>query len=450
MSGKNSSTILTIDDDYGLRRLIRSFLELNGFKVIQAENGKKGLEVFQREHPELVLVDLQMPVMDGMEFLKIFVKKYPEIPVIIISGRGIIEEAIETLRLGAWDYITKPINNAELTHTVSRALERARLLKENRRYREHLEDEIEKRTKQLQARTSEVTQANLELQREVTERKRIAEKLRKFNIDLEKTVEKRTRQLKTTNKELKSSLKRIEEDEEAGRRIQFQLLPKQTKKFGKYEFCRKLLPSMYLSGDFLDYFQIDDQHLGFYIADVSGHGVSSAFVTALLKSFMDQYQDQFERENDTTILDPAKTLQKLNKDILDENLEKYLTIYYGVIQQNENKLTHCNAGHFPYPILFEKEKATFLKIKGSPVGLFESSTYQNEELNLPEKFLLLLVSDGILEFIETDDLQEKQKYLASVVDHLDLSLSQILKKLKIGDQMSRPDDVTLLSVKRRQ
>jgi serine phosphatase RsbU (regulator of sigma subunit) len=391
-----------------------------------------------------------MPVMDGMEFLKAFTKVAPQVPVIIASGRGVIEDAIETLRMGAWDYITKPINSAELLHTVTKALERAHLLEENRRYHLHLEDEIKKRTSELRARTIELISTNKKLAEEVIVRKRAESELRQFNLNLEQMVEERTQQLKIANDELKNSLQKIEEDEEAGRKIQFQLLPEEQIQLGKYEFSRKLLPSMYLSGDFLDYFEIDKKHIGFYIADVSGHGVSSAIVTALLKSFVDQYLSKYNIEHDKTILNPAQTLQKLNRDLLNENLDKYLTIYFGIIDQEKNEITHCNAGHYPFPLLHTKGESTFLKMKGSPVGLFDSSVYENQVKSLPEEFTLLLVSDGILEIVKNDDFQKKQNFVASLIKNTDLTLQDVLHDLNLGEHMSLPDDVTLLMLKRRK
>ena len=91
--------------------------------------------------------------------------------------------------------------------------------------------------------------------------------------------------LETLNRELRQTLKYLEQDEKAGRRIQFQLLPEDNRTFGGYTFRRRLYPSTYLSGDFVDYFPIDDRHVGFYMADVSGHGAASAFVNSRVWAF---------------------------------------------------------------------------------------------------------------------------------------------------------------------
>lgn len=142
--------ILTIDDDVNVRSNLVAYLEDSGFDVIEAENGRRGLEVFAEKSPDLVLVDLRMPVMGGMEVLERLREDAPEVPVIVVSGVGVLEEAVEALRHGAWDYVTKPVTDMRvLEHAVNKALERARLLEERKRYREHLEQEVQERTREL-------------------------------------------------------------------------------------------------------------------------------------------------------------------------------------------------------------------------------------------------------------------------------------------------------------
>ena len=142
--------ILTIDDDVNVRSNLVAYLEDSGFDVIEAENGRRGLEVFAEKSPDLVLVDLRMPVMGGMEVLERLREDAPEVPVIVVSGVGVLEEAVEALSHGAWDYVTKPVTDMRvLEHAVNKALERARLLEERKRYREHLEQEVQERTREL-------------------------------------------------------------------------------------------------------------------------------------------------------------------------------------------------------------------------------------------------------------------------------------------------------------
>jgi len=143
--------ILTIDDDTFLRASIVAYLEDFGFTALEAGNGRSGLEMFRQERPDLVLLDLRMPEMDGIEILPIMVKESPQTPIIIVSGMGTLDDSIQALRLGAWDYLTKPIQDfALLEHTMTRALDRAQLMRENQRYKEYLEEEVIQRTQQLE------------------------------------------------------------------------------------------------------------------------------------------------------------------------------------------------------------------------------------------------------------------------------------------------------------
>jgi signal transduction histidine kinase len=142
---------LVIDDDPILRRVLCNYLLRLGHVFLEAKDGREGLGLFRSEHPDLVLVDLLMPVMDGMEFLGIATRENPAMPVIVVSGAGGIDDVIRALRIGAWDYVTKPIGDLSVfEHTINKSLERARLLKEKARYQEFLEGEVKRRTLELE------------------------------------------------------------------------------------------------------------------------------------------------------------------------------------------------------------------------------------------------------------------------------------------------------------
>ncbi|NIA14261.1 MAG: response regulator [Nitrospiraceae bacterium] len=150
MPAAPSVTVLTIDDERIVRESIRNFLEDSGYRVLEAENGRVGLQVFERESPDLVLVDLRMPEVDGLEVLAALAKRHPDVPVIVVSGTGLIADAVEAVKLGAWDYVLKPIQDMSvLEHAVRKALERARLIRENRKHQAHLEEEVRKQTAEL-------------------------------------------------------------------------------------------------------------------------------------------------------------------------------------------------------------------------------------------------------------------------------------------------------------
>jgi signal transduction histidine kinase len=142
--------ILLIDDDALMRKSATKLLKNLGYSVSAAENGREGLDLYHREHPDLMLLDLRMPVMDGFEVLAELGDDLEDFPVIIISGAGGINDALTTLQLGACDYLVKPLLDVSvLEHAIHKALERVDLIRENRRYQHFLEEEIKKRTAEL-------------------------------------------------------------------------------------------------------------------------------------------------------------------------------------------------------------------------------------------------------------------------------------------------------------
>jgi phosphoserine phosphatase RsbU/P len=393
MNTGNHARILVIDDDPMLRDIITRSLSAKGFEVEEAGDGEEGLQCMCRQSPDLLLCDVQMPRTDGLEVLKVVKDKYPHLPVIMISGAGFINDVVDALRLGAWDYLLKPFPSlAVLEHAVNQGLHRARLEQENREYREKLED---------------------------------------------------------TNRELAASLKILREDQEAGRQVQARLLPDAQSGFGEYFFSHVLLPSLYLSGDFLDCFSIDQRYIAFYIADVSGHGSSSAFVTVLLKSLISQVHRRYQTLGDSLIIQPAMILEYLNAEILHTGLGKYLTIFYGVIDMQDGLLHYCIGGHYPRPVFVADRHAGFIAGHGLPVGLFEDARYTAGKLKIPSRFSLIMFSDGLLDTMDEKNLEDKEKAFLELCSRPDLSFDIVSKGLQLETVAQPPDDITVFMLQRR-
>ncbi len=143
--------ILTIEDESVIRQSIVAHLEDLDYDVLEAENGRKGLEIIRSKKPDLILTDLRMPELNGLEVLSAIKNEGFDIPVIVVSGTGDLSDVIETLHLGAWDYILKPIQDMKiLDHSITKCLERADLIKQNENYRKHLESLVTSRTADLQ------------------------------------------------------------------------------------------------------------------------------------------------------------------------------------------------------------------------------------------------------------------------------------------------------------
>ncbi len=190
--------VLIIDDEAHVRQSIGAFLDDLEYEPVYAENGAQGIELFQNTKPDAILCDLKMPEIDGFDVIRQVRQESPETPIIVVSGAGRVEDAIKAVRLGAWDFITKPIHDlGVLEHALVKALERATLLQENRLYRERLEELVHKRT--------------LELQAEVGRRRLAQEELSILNQELEERVATRTRELEGANASLSRSLQELKQ-----------------------------------------------------------------------------------------------------------------------------------------------------------------------------------------------------------------------------------------------
>ena len=124
--------ILVIDDEKPTLKMFRLFLDTYGFEIFTAESGEEGLEIFKREQPDLVLTDVKMPGMDGIEVLQAIKKLSSDTEVIVITGHGDMELAIRALNLDATDFINKPIQRQSLEDGLRRARERLKLAAKNR------------------------------------------------------------------------------------------------------------------------------------------------------------------------------------------------------------------------------------------------------------------------------------------------------------------------------
>ena len=132
-------TVLTIEDEALIRDSFRFYLEDYGYKVLEAENGREGLTVIRRYHPDVVLLDLRMPEMDGLEVLQQVRMEKPDLPVIVVSGTGFIGNVAEAMRQGACNYLLKPIIDFDiLRYALEQALEKAALVEENKTLRQEL------------------------------------------------------------------------------------------------------------------------------------------------------------------------------------------------------------------------------------------------------------------------------------------------------------------------
>ncbi|WP_263264923.1 two-component system response regulator RssB [Pseudomonas sp. RIT-PI-S] len=388
----SSATLLIIDDDDVVRASLAAYLEDSGFLVLQASNGQRGLEVFEETRPDLIICDLRMPQIGGLEIIRQISERGAGVPVIVVSGAGVMSDAVEALRLGAADYLIKPLEDlAVLEHSVHRALDRSRLMRENQRYREKLE---------------------------------------------------------AANRELEASLHLLQEDQNAGRQVQMNMLPVNPWVTDGFRFEHQIIPSLYLSGDFVDCFRVDERRVAFYLADVSGHGASSAFVTVLLKFMTTRLMFESRRNGLMPEFRPSDVLSHINRGLINCKLGKHVTMVGGVINEETGRLTYSIGGHLPLPVFFTGDQAHYLQGRGLPVGLFDEASYTNHVVELPERFSLTLFSDGILDLLPGETLKDKEAALPEIVKAAGGSLDGLRQKFGLATLGEMPDDIAMLVLSR--
>jgi signal transduction histidine kinase/DNA-binding response OmpR family regulator len=161
-SGKR---VLITDDEPLIRRALADYLEEWGYDVVAASDGAEGLELTRTERFDVALVDLRMPRVDGLQMIATLKLERPTLPVVVISGTGVLSDAIEAIRLGAWDYITKPVHDMdEIAVVIQRVLDRAELVAERDRYQNEIEQlnrslevEVSRQTEDLRAQNRRLT-----------------------------------------------------------------------------------------------------------------------------------------------------------------------------------------------------------------------------------------------------------------------------------------------------
>src|SRR5207237_6557263 len=126
------ATILIVEDEEKMRRLMDLVLRPEGYRLLQADSGEAGIRLLDEGGIDLVLTDLQMDKVGGLDVLDHVTKECPDVPVVIITGYGTVKSAVEAIKNGAFDYISKPMDNDELRITDKRALALSRRTQEHR------------------------------------------------------------------------------------------------------------------------------------------------------------------------------------------------------------------------------------------------------------------------------------------------------------------------------
>lgn len=385
--------VLILEQNASLRELVDRVGSWPDCKVQIVDSPEHALEVSRNVDVDILIcdVDIDVPDSNWTEW-----QEQPErqpfiVPTLMVRRSDSDSGVDRALYFGSKGFVVKPMDDWQgLEQSVLRCIEFGRLRRENARYRNEME---------------------------------------------------------RSNTELEANIKVLQQDQLAGRHVQMRMLPQTPLPVGDYIFTQTVVPSLYLSGDFIDYFLVGDSHAVFFIADVSGHGSSSAFVTVLLKNLFARKRSDFLHRNDNTILSPQAMLTTANDDLLATGVGKHATMCVGIIDLNNDLMTFSVAGHLPLPVLVSDSGVEYLQGKGSPVGLFPEAQYNEHQLELPERFMLAIFSDGLLEILPPQDLIAKEQHLLDVFEkHHREGDQKILQRLGVEGMTEAPDDIAALFV----
>jgi phosphoserine phosphatase RsbU/P len=313
--------ILIVDDTPTNLGVISGALT-DTYKTKVATNGQKALALASAdEKPDLILLDVVMPEMDGYEVCT-RLKADPatrEIPVIFLTGQTSVEDETRGFSVGGVDYVHKPFSPAIVKARVQSHI----LLREARA--------------------------------------QLAKQLNVLNAELE-----------------------------MARQIQLSILPHELPKLPGLDIAARFLPMESVGGDFYDFIRIDDKHLGILIADVSGHGLSSALIASMLQVALTGELAHASQ--------PAEVLAGLNKAVSGKFSTNFVTAAYVYVDLEENLMRYAGAGHPPVmQYRNSMDKAVQILENGIVLGILHDPTYEALEIPLEPGDRQVLYTDGILE-----------------------------------------------------
>lgn len=341
--------VLVVDDSRLQRRILVASLKKWGFDVLEADSGDAAIEMCASDPPDLVLSDWVMPGMSGLDFCKAFraldSKQYSYF--ILLTSKSEKQEVARGLDAGADDFLIKPLEADELRARISAG---ARIL------------------------------------------------------DMQRELSKKNQLIESALEELRVAHDAIDKDLIQARKIQESLVPELTREFGKSRVSMLLKPCGHIGGDLVGMFSPGVNRLGFYSIDVSGHGITSAMMTARLGGYLSSnHFDQnvaMARRFDKffALLPPEEVAETLNSRLMaDTGIEEYFTMVYAIVDLRNGHVKMVQAGH-PHPLLLCQDGRTeFLGEGGLPIGLLPDVTFQRTEFYMQPGDRLLLYSDGFTE-----------------------------------------------------
>lgn len=379
--------ILVVDDEPDLQMLIlqrfRKQIKDNTYDFCFAENGEDALDMLKdRDDISLVLSDINMPKMDGLTFLT--------------EAQKLNNPMFKTVIVSAYgdmDNIRTAMNHGAFDFV----------------------------TKPID-----------------------------FS-DLSTTIEKTLREIQLIydGVQHKKTLEAVQTDLETAARIQKKMLPQTFPPFpDRMEFgvYGEMHTAKQVGGDFFDFFLLDDHHLGFVIADVSGKGVPASLYMAVSRTMLKAIASQIE--------DPSMCLSTVNSMLIPESdLTTFVTAFYGILDTRTGNVRYCNGGHnLPYIIRNNGTVKEIENTNGLLLGKIEPIEFQTKEFTLSPGEKIMMFTDGVTEATDQNgDMYEEPRLEAFLAKHADDDLHKLVRSLivdvlKFMGKADQSDDITVLAV----
>ena len=367
-----SARILVVDDEPGMLRAVERVLS-EEHQVVGTRFSREALSLATEFHPELAIVDIRMPDLDGFELMAQLKTRFPAIDVILMTGSvdDLDEKFVRAIRSAAFYFIQKPFDREVLRTLVARCVE-----------------------------------------------------------------------LRWRREAHRQNLKRLEQEMAEARTFQQSLLPNRQATMSGVAVCCRYMPCSALGGDLYDYASAPGDRTALLIADVSGHGVSAAMLTGIVKSaFHASHVDGF---------DPCAVVQRVSTGLAAFSPDRFVTLIAVLLSPDERNLRYASAGHPPIALWNGSQGLRWLESTGplvSPVLL--TSSWDAPVVRLEQGDHLLLYTDGVSETLADEEGRAEQR-LASLIDRapeggpalLDAILAELYDELA---GRAQPDDFTMLT-----
>ena len=366
-----SARVLVVDDEPGMLRAVERVLS-SEHDVISTRFSREALAMAEEFRPDLAIVDIRMPELDGFELMTHLKTRVPGIDVILMTGSvdDLDEKLVRALRSPAFYFIQKPFDREVFRTLVERCVELRWRREEHRQHLQHLETEM------AQARA-----------------------------------------------------------------FQQGLLPARETRIGRVAVCCRYTPCSALGGDLCDYAGAPEGRTALLIADVSGHGVSAAMLTAIVKSaFHASHVDGFE---------PLAVVERVSAGLAAFSPERFVTLVAALISPEEGCLRYVNAGHPPLVIWGDTREPAWLESTGPLISPVLPSTWEARVVPMSKGDHLLLYTDGISEVLAGADGSAEERFTSAIARAaeggsrlLDTILADVHQALSGQFQQ---DDLTLLT-----